>query len=280
MGQQPIITLLTDFGADDGYVGAMKGVMLGILPNVNLIDVSHTIRPQNVRQAAYVLSSIYPYFPPGTVHLVVVDPGVGSDRRPIAVRVPGACLVGPDNGVLSYIMSSEPVHDVFELAHPRYRLHPVSDTFHGRDVFAPAAAYLAAGVEIAALGPRVVDPMRLPAPRLALDGNVVHGEVLHIDRFGNGVTSIGRLVWEGLDLLLRPSFGAVVDASVRIPSAAAQVAVASQILQGVHRIYAEVAPGEGIALVGSDGYLEIAVREGDGAAVLGLELGDSVTLSF
>ncbi|RLC85831.1 MAG: hypothetical protein DRI79_10855, partial [Chloroflexi bacterium] len=206
MRQIPLVTLTTDFGTADGYVGTMKGVILSIAPDAQLVDISHEIAPQNVRQAAYVLYTAYPFFPPHTVHLVVVDPGVGSARRPIALRTPAGYFVGPDNGVFSYVMAREPVEALVELRDPRYRLPQVSHTFHGRDVFAPAAAHLAAGVPITALGPPVLDPVTFPPPCLEITPEGITGEVLHADRFGNVITSIGRLVWSEDELSFEPAF--------------------------------------------------------------------------
>jgi S-adenosylmethionine hydrolase len=279
MERAPLITLTTDFGTADGYVGTMKGVILGIVPNARLVDISHEIAPQNLRQAAYVLYTAYPFFPPHTVHLVVVDPGVGSARRPVALRTPAGDFVAPDNGVLSYVMAREPVEALVELADPRYRLPRVSHTFHGRDVFAPAAAHLAAGVPVTSLGPPVPDPVTFPPPRLEITLDSVIGEVLHADRFGNVITSIGQLDWSGGDLSLAPAFrGAEYGEPVRFNADDAVVAVAGQEIVGVHRTYAEVTPGETLVLVGSEGHLEIAVREGSAAQRLGLRPGDGVVL--
>jgi S-adenosylmethionine hydrolase len=294
MEQIPLVTLTTDFGTADGYVGAMKGVILNIAPDARLVDVSHEIAPQSVRQAAYVLYTFYPFFPSHTVHLVVVDPGVGSTRRPIALRTPTGTFVGPDNGVFSYVMARELVQALVELSDPRYRLRHVSHTFRGRDVFAPAAAHLAIGVPIAALGPPVQDPVTFPPPRLEVTPDGVVGEVLHADRFGNVVTSVGHLVWSGDELSFEPAFQeAGVTGQMRFtgksqeapPQAAgfftaadAVVAVAGQEIAGVHRTYAEVERGEILALVGSGGHLEIAVREGSAAQRMGLRPGDKVVL--
>nr|HID14667.1 hypothetical protein [Anaerolineae bacterium] len=279
MEQIPLVTLTTDFGTADGYVGTMKGVILGITPDARLVDISHEIAPQNVRQAAYVLYTACPFFPPHTVHLVVVDPGVGSARRPIALRTPAGYFVGPDNGVFSYVMAREPVEALVELRNPCYRLAEVSHTFHGRDVFAPAAAHLAAGVPIAALGPPVLDPVTFSPPRLeiALDG--VTGEVLHADHFGNVITSIGKLVWSGDELSLEPAFQeAGGGGRVRFEASEATIVVAGREITGVHHTYAEVGHGKVLALVGSEGHLEIAVREGSAARKLGLRPGDAVVL--
>jgi S-adenosylmethionine hydrolase len=275
MAQVPLITLTTDFGTADGYVGTMKGVILGIVPDARLVDVSHEVAPQGVREAAYVLYTAYPFFPSHTVHLVVVDPGVGGARRPIALRTPAGTFVGPDNGVFSYVMAREPVEALVELADPRYRLACVSRTFHGRDIFAPAAAHLAVGIPIADFGPPVADPITLPLPRLEVTPGGVVGEVLYVDRFGNVVTSIGRLLWDGGELALDAIFA---EAQARFDVAGATVAVAGQEIAGVRRTYAEIAPGEMLALVGSSGHLEIAVREGSAAEKLGVHPGDEVVL--
>jgi S-adenosylmethionine hydrolase len=275
----PIVTLTTDFGTADGYVGTMKGVILSVVPSAQLVDISHEIRPQDVRQTAYVLYTAYPFFPPHTVHLVVVDPGVGSSRRPVALRTPSGTFVGPDNSVFSYVMAREPAVALVELADPRYRLPQVSHTFHGRDIFAPAAAHLASGVPIGALGPPVSDPVIFPSPRLEISPAGIVGEVLHADHFGNVITSIGLLVWSEQDLLLEPAFGESGDGQhVHFRAGGATVVVAGQEIAGVHRTYVDVATGEALALVGSEGHLEIAVREGSAARSLGLRLGDQVVL--
>jgi S-adenosylmethionine hydrolase len=276
----PLITLTTDFGLADAYVGSMKGVILGIIPDVRLVDVTHQISPQDVRQTAYVLYTLYRFFPPHTVHLVVVDPGVGGARRAIAVRTAQGSFVGPDNGVFSYVMADQPVEAIVELTNPRYRCPQPSQTFHGRDIFAPAAAHLAAGVPIDQFGPSVVDPVTLPLPRLRVSPGGVSGEVLHIDRFGNAITSIGRLVWEEERLALEPAFGQIDVEAVRFRAHRVSVRAGGQEVQGVRRTYAEVVPGDALALVGSAGHLEIAVREGNGARELGLQLGDPVELRW
>ncbi|MGD9028875.1 MAG: SAM-dependent chlorinase/fluorinase [Anaerolineae bacterium] len=285
MNRQPVITLTTDFGVSDGYVGTMKGVMLDIAPDAQLVDITHDIRPQDVRQTAYVLYTACPFFPPHAVHLVVVDPGVGSARRPIAVRSAFGTFVGPDNGVFSYVMAAgvlaeESAEAIVQLESPRYRLPHVSHTFHGRDIFAPAAAHLAAGVSIDQLGSAVSDPVTLPLPRLETGPRVVKGEVLHADHFGNVITSIGRLLWWGDELSLEPVFQARSGQTVRFPVGRALVVVGGREIRGLHRTYANVARGEVLALVGSEGHLEIAVREGSGAERLGLRPGDPVELCW
>lgn len=270
-----MITLTTDFGLADGYVGVMKGVLLSIAPTAQLVDLTHELPAQDVRRAAFVLCAAAPFFPPGTVHLAVVDPGVGTSRRALALRAAGALWVGPDNGLFSYVLAESDAWEAVELSKPAYRLTPMSNTFHGRDLFAPAAAHLAMGVPLAAFGPPVVDPVLLPLPGLAVEASGLEGEVLHADRFGNLVTSIGRLSWEGEALRLRPAFrrGA---ADCSFCAASACVEVAGQKLHGIHRTYSAVASGKALALVGSSGFLEIAVRQGSAEQSLSARPGERV----
>ena len=296
MDDTPLITITTDFGTADGYVGAMKGVILGIVPDAEIVDITHKIVPQDVHQAAYVLYSVFSFFPPNAVHLVVVDPGVGSSRRPIALRTVAGCFVGPDNGVFSYVMACDPVDTLAELVDPRYRLPQVSHTFHGRDVFAPAAAHLAAGVPIRTLGPPIDDPVTFPPPRLEVVSDRITGEVLHIDHFGNVITNIGLLAWDEQVLVFESAFlgtrgkspkersdDSLVDgerhARPSFRAGEAVVTVADQEIAGVHRSYAEVGQGQMVVLVGSSGLLEVAVREGNAARKLGVRRGDSVVLA-
>ncbi len=256
---RPVITLTTDFDQMDGYVGAMKGVILSICPRAELVDITHQIRPQAVQQAAYVLSTVVTYYPPGTVHLVVVDPGVGSERRPVAVQTERATYVGPDNGVLSLALDLAPARQAVHLTEPRYRLSPVSATFHGRDVFAPAAAHLACGVAVEEMGKTfpVSDLASLPVPKPEPqpDGGW-QGAILHIDHFGNLITNF------------RPCphhYGLRVGAGGRW-------------LEQISATFSDVAPGELVAYAGSSGYLEIAVREGSAADQLALDVGDPVRI--
>lgn len=280
MPTPPIITLTTDFGVSDAYVGTMKGVILGIAPDARLVDLSHEIAPQNVEQAAFVLYTAWRFFPPHTVHLVVVDPGVGSTRRAIALRTTHGLFVGPDNGVFSYVMGTHPVEAAVGLTREEYHLPRASETFHGRDIFAPVAAHLAAGVPITRFGPPVSDLVTLPLPRLHVSPGVALGEVLHIDHFGNAITSIGRLFWTAEGLSLEPAFEGANAVRVCIPANRASVLVGGRQIRGVHCTYAEVSAGEVMALVGSLRHLEIAVREGSGAGELDLQPGDPVELRW
>ncbi len=273
----PILTLLTDFGTEDEYVGVMKGVILSIAPDVRLVDITHQIPPQDVRRAALLLSNAVPYFPPDTVHLAVVDPGVGTERRALAVRTPAGTFVGPDNGLFSWVLAEVPEWRAVEIREPAYRLPRVSFTFHGRDIFAPAAAHLAAGVPLERLGPWVADPVWLPLPRLEIGAGVLEGEVLSADRFGNLTTSIGRFRWDGDRLLLAPAFRPA-SGEMGLNPADARVVLAGVELRGIRRTYGEVAVGEPVALVGSSGFLEIAVRQGSAAAATGAAPGAPVTV--
>ncbi len=275
---QPIVTLTTDFGTADGYVGAMKGVILSICPRARLVDIAHDIPPQDLFHAAFTVYCAIPHFPRGTVHLVVVDPGVGSARRSLALQAGRMTYVAPDNGVLTLIVRAQAVEGAVALENTAYhRVGPISDTFHGRDIFAPAAAHLAAGVPLAELGPPVNDWVTLPFPTLAIrPPHDVAGEVLYLDRFGNAVTNIGVLRWKGAALQLRPLLGP----SAPTRTLAGQMAVTcNRHTLSVHRTYSDAAPNASLALVGSSGLLEIAVRDGHAGHSLGIRPGDKVLLT-
>jgi S-adenosylmethionine hydrolase len=283
MNPPPIIVLLTDFGLSDAYVGTMKGVMLSICPSARLVDLTHAIEPQNVRQAAYVLLTAFRYFPPHTVFLIVVDPGVGTAREPVAVAAAHGLYVAPNNGVLSYVLPHVDVQHTALLQNTGYQLPAVSQTFHGRDIFGPAAAHLANGVPVPALGPPPSELVRLTDPRLDITPTCVHGEVLHIDHFGNIITSIGRLAWTGPDTLqLQPQFGRDYDHPVPfvLSTARCRVTVGTNAPLVIHRTYGAVSPGTPTALVGSSGQLEIGINQGSAAQVLAVLIGDAVTLTF
>jgi S-adenosylmethionine hydrolase len=254
-----LITLTTDFGLADSYVAVMKGVILGIDPTATIVDISHDIAPQDVGEAAYAVYASYPYFPPDTIHVVVVDPGVGGQRRAIALRVAQACFVAPDNGVLSYVLTREGMREAVSLTNSRYHRPTVSHTFHGRDIFAPVAAHLARGVPLNELGEPLTEIVTfpLPQPQVLPDGDVV-GHVLHIDRFGNLILDVR----EG-DCIL--SEGLVLE-------------VAGRRIQGLGRTFTDVPVGELVAYIGSSGHLEIALREGSAAQSLDMEIGDKILL--
>ncbi|MBI5670885.1 MAG: SAM-dependent chlorinase/fluorinase [Chloroflexi bacterium] len=278
----PTIALLTDFGTTDVYVGTMKAVMARLCPAVRFIDITHAIQPQNIQQGAFTLYTCYRYFAPGTVFLTVVDPGVGGVRRPLAAQAGDYSFVGPDNGVLSYALAEHDDVLAVELSNPDYRLEAVSTTFHGRDIFAPAAAHLAAGVPLAEFGPVIEDYYRLPAPQLVIQGSIIEGEVIHVDHFGNIVTSIGeirRSVSGGLYLIAPFGRGQQRQPVITLPSAVT-IQLGTLKLARIHRTYSEVAPGAALALVGSSGFLEISINGGSAAQVFNIAIGDPVTLQI
>jgi S-adenosylmethionine hydrolase len=256
-----LITLLTDFGSRDAYVGIVKGVVLGICPGARIVDLTHEVPAQAVRLGALLLRSAVGYFPDGTVHLAVVDPGVGSARDPVVVVTPRAFLVGPDNGLLAPAAAALGAPVVRRLAREEFFRRPVSHTFHGRDVFAPVAAHLAAGTPPDALGPELpgLQPLALPEPRV--EPTAVHGEVIYVDRFGNLVTNIDAAALHAF----RPQ-----NLSVRIAATMVSPLVSS---------YAAVAPGAPLVLIGSWGTLEVAVRDGNAAAALRAGIATLVTVT-
>jgi len=252
-----IITLTTDFGLSDGYVGIMKGVILGIAADVQLVDLSHQIAPQDVRQGSFVLGNAVPYFPKGTVHLAVVDPGVGSSRRPLLVTTPEASFVGPDNGLFTFALTRSEAR-AWVLDRPRYWLPAISRTFHGRDIFAPVAAHLARGVPPEELGSPVSDAIRLEPLLPQRQGNRhILGHVMHIDRFGNLITNVPA-AW------LVDGDWACEIAGHRIPH--------------ISETYSAAQAGELLALISSSGMLEVAVRNGSAARLLGVGAGQTVHL--
>lgn len=274
-----LIALLTDFGTTDTYVGVMKGVMLGINPDLQFVDLTHAIEPQNIKQAAFTLLNSYRYFPKGTVFLVVVDPGVGSKRRPIALTSDAYIFVAPDNGVLSYVLRELGGVRAVELTNSAYRLRETSRTFHGRDIFAPATAHLASGVPLEQFGSPVEKPIMLSEPVCVVENDFITGEVLHIDHFGSLITSIGLLQWgEARQLTLTPRFG---DASpLSFAADRVVVTVGNQAISAIHRTYAEVETGEPLALIGSSGYLELSINGGSFVERFGAHIGDPVTVQI
>jgi hypothetical protein len=245
---RPIITLTTDFGTADGYVGELKGVLFSTVPDAQLVDITHDISPQDVERARLTVARTWRRFPAGSIHLVVVDPGVGSARAALAVASDGRFLIGPDNGVLSPALLV-PDARVVALHVP----HGASSTFHGRDVFAPAAAALARGESIDALGVEARSPVirRTPEPTRRADGSL-EGEVIVVDHFGNAVTNL---------ISLRG--GTIEVGSAMVP---------------VRRTYADARVGEPVAVVGSTGFIEVAIRDGDAARALQLSRGARVVL--
>ena len=271
-----VITLTTDFGTDDAYVAAMKGVILTINPGVTIVDFCHNIQPQNVDQAAFVLSTAYHYFPEGTIHVVVVDPGVGSERRGVLLVTPSAFFIAPDNGILSYVIeeaSRETDEEspligegetelgfglqAFALTNPHFWRFPVSDTFHGRDIFAPVAAHLSLGTAARDFG----DPIHTlftfppPGPQIKEDG-VLTGRVIHIDHFGNLITNFKQK---------------------DLPQGRLFIEAAGHIIEDVSQYYAEAS--EILAIIGSSGNLEISLKNGSAARLLRAKIGSEVSIT-
>jgi S-adenosylmethionine hydrolase len=258
------ISLMTDFGTEDGNVGVMKGVIWNIAPEVKIADLSHDVGPQNIQQAAFILGRHAFYFPENTIHVVVVDPGVGTERRPIAAQFGPQRFVGPDNGVCTGLLErAEQNHWPIEIVHldqPRYWLSKISDIFHGRDIFSPAAAHWAAGVALAELGTPVGNPVRLSLPRPRRTDKSCLGEVVYIDHFGNIATNIHRNDLAGLGQM--------------------DVSLGGLTIAGLVRTFGERRPGELIVLYSSNDYLIVSVVNGNAAQRIKAAVGDPVEVSF
>jgi len=257
-----LISLTTDFGLADHFVGVMKGVILAIAPSARLVDITHEISPFSVGEAAFVIGQAWRYFPKRTIHVVVVDPGVGSARRPILVEAGGQYFIGPDNGVFSMIYEAAP-SKIHEITNPKLRLSTVSRTFHGRDIFAPAAAHLTRGIPPPRFGKLIGDPVHAPEFAPAhLTGSVWRGIVLKVDRFGNLITNFH--VHQFPDIKTQPM-------EIRIGG------------QRIHRLaltYADTIAGELFAIVGSSGYIEIEMNQASAAAKLACAPGAHLELDF
>lgn len=248
---RPIITVLSDFGSRDAYVAAMKGVILGINPEARLVDLTHEIPPHDIMAAAFVLAEAAPFFPERTIHLAVVDPGVGSARRGLAAQARGQYCIGPDNGLFHFLFRDAPDLAIVSLENPAYFLAEVAATFHGRDIFAPVAAHLSRGLALEKLGPAITDPVLLPVSEPVFGGDLVEGQIVYVDRFGNLVSNI---IWDKMAKWL--------DAGEL------RLEVGRLSLNRLSRTYADAAPGEALALKGSHGYLEIACRQANAASLL------------
>ncbi len=277
---RPVITLTTDFGLDDPFVGIMKGVILNIVPDAQIVDITHNIEPQNITQAALILNATYPWFPRKTVHVVVVDPGVGGGsrsgpknpgitskknttnlgpaiRRAMVVQSKFQTFIGPDNGVLT-----PGFHPVYEITNKKYFLKNVSNTFHGRDVFAPCAGWIANGIAHSKVGPRVLKPVHLDFPQPLLKGASLHGEIIHIDHFGNLTTNISAE-------LIHETF---------LSSATINVQIGKHCIEGLVTGYYQMKGGQPGAIINSWNQLEIFYREDNAKKKLKARMGQSVTL--
>ncbi|MGA9543257.1 MAG: SAM-dependent chlorinase/fluorinase [Candidatus Sulfotelmatobacter sp.] len=261
---RPIITLTTDFGSNDHFVGTMKGVILEILPEAQIVDICHAVQAFDVLDGALTISQAYSYFPTRTIHVVVVDPGVGTERRPILASCDKYHFVAPDNGVLSLVYAREERMHVRHISSEHYYLQPVSNTFHARDIFSPVAAWLAKEVDSQKFGEEIDDYVRFNAPKpKAVDENRLRGVVLKVDRFGNLITNITP---KDAPML----FGANAQAF--------KIIVGSREITEIRNTYAEGAPGEVIAILGSMGFLEIAANRGAAAQLTGASKGNEVSI--
>jgi|HubBroStandDraft_6_1064221.scaffolds.fasta_scaffold168765_2 S-adenosylmethionine hydrolase len=257
----PIITLTTDFGLSDSYVAQMKGVMLSIAPEATLVDVTHQVFRQDCAAASAILADAVGAFPPGTIHLVVVDPGVGSKRRAVAVETIGPRFVAPDNGVLTGVLQNFAVRRAVQLAERRFWRADVSRTFHGRDIFGPVAAHWSRGVDLSEFGPSLTAPLvALPADRPVIAGDEIQGRIVRTDSFGNLITNIDE------SMLSHLGRNRLV------------VELGAQQIKGISQFYGEKSPGELLALFGSSGRLEIAVCQGHAGEILAAWSGDPVTV--
>lgn len=257
-----MVTLLTDFGLEDEYVGVMKGVLLTINPSVTVVDLCHQIPAGDITQASWLLSWSWRYFPKGTIHLVVVDPGVGSTRRILCLLHEGQTFLAPDNGVLTTVIREAKKPKIYAVTNRRYALGKISHTFHGRDIFAPAAGYLSKGLAPHRLGPPVSSFKRLPLPVPLANRSSLKGQVIGIDRFGNALTNLPEIQVERLRR-----------------KGSLQIRLKGRTLRDVRSSYSAVGRGSPLAIIGSRGLLEIALNGGSAAQILRLKRGDSVEVT-
>lgn len=257
-----LITLTTDFGLVDPYVAEIKAVIFGINPDVKIVDISHQIERFNIKMGAYVLAAAAPYFPKDTIHIVVVDPGVGTKRKPILIETRNSFFIGPDNGVLALAAEKKGIKHVYEISNPKYMLLRVSTTFHGRDIFAPAAAYLSKKVPPSEFGPEIRKIVRPQFAKIIRKGSMLVGEIIHVDGFGNIITNFTAKELELLNVK--------ESVNIKIKEAALKLKFC--------KAYAEVDVEKPLAIVGSHDFLEISVNQGSAAKFFGARTGDKVTL--
>jgi len=257
-----IVTLLSDFGLQDHYVAAMKGVILNINPDVNIIDITHMIAPHDVMSAAFILGQSFSCFPPGTIHVAVVDPGVGTSRKALVASAARQFFVAPDNGILSYVTQSCEDFVAHEITADHYLCKPVSSTFHGRDIFAPVAAYISKDIHLEKFGQALKKPMQLPIPMLRrLNDSLIQAAILAVDHFGNAITNL-----RAEDLPVYETENA----------RRCEVLVKHRKIDSFRKTFGEGQPGEIFIVPGSSGYLEIVMREGSASSELNLKPGDAV----
>ena len=258
--KKKIITLLTDFGTKDGYIGAVKGVIKRINPQAEIVDITHDVDSYDVLGAAFALSNFYRYFPKGTIHLAVVDPGVGSLRQPILIKTKDFFFVGPDNGIFSFIYQREDLTDIIVISNKKYFLAEPSSTFHARDIFAPVAAYLSLGIKTEEFGSAAKECMKVIIPQPEPEGKSLKGEIIHVDHFGNLITNICA------DLLKNKKN--------------AEIVMGKRKIKGISRSYFEIKEKRLGALIGSSDFLELAVNQGSAQTLLKAKVGDRIRIDF
>ena len=266
MVDREIIAILTDFGTKEGYVAAMKGIILKICPKAKIIDISHDIPRHDIFHGAFVLAQVEPYFPKmKTVFIGVVDPGVGTERRGIVIEGKENIFIGPDNGLLSLAAENNGVNRVFEIANPSLMLDKVSHTFHGLTIFAPIAAYIANGIDISSIGPQISDYERITIPQIKIMNKSIYGEVIHIDQFGNIITNI-----EMKDLqLIDTNYGSKIKINFK----------GATLIFPFEKSYNYVDPEKTVCVIGSYDYLELSINKGNAAKVLGAEIRDKIIIT-
>jgi S-adenosyl-L-methionine hydrolase (adenosine-forming) len=258
-----IVTLTSDFGLRESYVAEMKAVILSILSKAVIVDITHEIAKFDVRMGAYVLASAVPYFPKGAVHVAVIDPGVGTQRRPIIIQTKQSCFVGPDNGLLTLAAEKQGIRRINELANPRFTLPKVSNTFHGRDIFAPAAAHLLRGVKPEDFGPEIPEAVKPEFSKITRRNSTIIGEVLHVDGFGNIITNINEKEF------VRSQLKNAVRVELQ----------AHKLKLKICKAYGEVEPNKSLAIIGSHGLLEIALNQDNAAEKFKVKIGDTITIT-
>lgn len=255
-----IITLTTDFGTWDGYVGAVKGVILSLNPGAEIVDISHEIPHQNIMAAAFCLFNSCSFFPEGTIHVAIVDPGVGSKRKALLIQTERYFFIGPDNGIFSLVLRQERLKKTIHLNNPKYFLGRQAPTFHGRDIFAPVAAYLSLGVKLDEFGPTLPKIVRLSLPRIEKRRGRIIGQIIHIDNFGNLVSNV-----TAQELSKIKKF---------------KIRVRNRIISRLSETYSEVGKGKILAYQGSSGFLEVGIREGNAGLKLGVKIGDKIEIQI
>ncbi|MBL7130358.1 MAG: SAM-dependent chlorinase/fluorinase [Candidatus Omnitrophica bacterium] len=253
-----IITLLTDLGYKDNFVGVMKGIILGINPKVHIVDLCHEVEPQDITGAAFALKTAYKYFPKDTIHLVIIDPGVGSQRLPILVKTKDYYFIGPDNGVLSLALEEQEIESIIYLDNYEFHLRPVSNTFHARDIFAPVAVHLSKGISYQLFGKGIKDYKKIKLPKPIISSSSIVGEIIYMDRFGNLFTNISQ---DLRNKIKRP-----------------RIKIKDKLIRSIKSSYAQVKPNNLLAIWGSSGFLEIAVNLGSAKDKLIAKIGDKVEI--